>query len=184
MIASFIVTAHDYFITEQAVNDLYIHIRREMRLRPYIGMKQPAPQNSCMGMDVVLVVKFKGHIARGYKWKLIKNDLIIQNGITDHNGMAYGLNIGFSNGVCQCRPQWFRTTIRQSKKPFDINSRCCAAVLPTYALEFDEPDQSPGLNAVVSPELSVTFEDVLTASVPSESENARETQKTHKEVIA
>lgn len=180
MIASFTIIAHDYFITEQATNELYVYMRREMRRAPLLGMKQPAPQNSFMGMDTVLVCKYKGQVGRGYKWKLLKDGQVIQSGITDHNGMAYGLDIEFSNGLCTCRPQWFRDTSPMAKKEPDINKRICGVILPTYQIEFDEPDPPPDSPAVASPELSVPLETSDSALEPPEAKPVKETQKNRK----
>ena len=159
MLASFIVVAHDYFITKQSVDDLYIHVRREMRLTPFLGMKQPAPPNSIMGMDVVMMLKHKGKAAIGYKWRLFKDHQIIQEGITDHNGMSVGINIEFSNGVCGCHPQWFR-----ENSPFN-EMRFCDEFLPAYQIEIDEPE-TVETAAEASPWLSVPLESQDAASEP------------------
>jgi len=131
---TFEFSAHDYFITEQAIDDLYIFMRREMRRSPLPGMKQPIPNNAFMGMDTVLVCKFKGQPAIGYKWKLLKDDNIIQEGETDHNGMSFGLDVIYSNGICKCYPQLFRNTLSLAKICSDLNGRRCDVVLPIYKL--------------------------------------------------
>ena len=138
MLASLTIVAHDYFITKQSIGNLHVHIRREMRRTPFIGMKQPAPHNSIMGIDVVMILKFKGQNAIGYNWTLIKEQVIIQKGMTDHNGISSGIDIEFSNGLCQCQPQWFR-----DNSPFN-EMRFCDTVLPKYQIEIEEPD-TPGL---------------------------------------
>jgi len=176
MIASFTITAHDYFITEQAASELYIYMRREMRRSPFLGMKQPSPDNSFMGMDTVLVCKYKGQIARGYKWKLLKDGQVIQDGVTDHNGMAFGLDIEFSNGLCICHPQWFRDTSPLAKEEPDINKRCCGVRLPIYQIEFDEPDPPKDDPAVASPESEAALEGGGSASESLEREPSKEMQ--------
>lgn len=127
-------TAHNYFITEQAENNLYILIKREMRRTPYTGMKQPCPPNSVMGMDTVLTVKHNGKVAIGYVFELFKNGMLIQDGITNHDGMAFGLNVAYQNDKCQCNPQIFRKRLN-----IDINNRRCSESLLEYAIKIIEP---------------------------------------------
>lgn len=159
MLASFTVIAHDYFITKQSVDDLYIHIRREMRRTSFLGMKQPVPINGIMGMDVVMVLKVKGQAAVGYKWTLVRNHQVIQKGITDHNGMSVGINIEFSNGICECHPQWFRDS-----SPYN-EMRFCNVQLPIYQIEIEEPDVTETVTDMSSV-LSTQFETCSAASEP------------------
>lgn len=159
MLASFTIVAHDYFITKQSVDDLHIHMRREMRRAPFLGMKQPAPHNSIMGMDTVMILKFKGQAAIGYRWTLVKDYQVIQKGITDHNGMSVGIDVKFSNGICSCHPQWFR-----DHSPFN-EMRFCNELLPIYQIEIEGPDIAE-ITTEASPDFSMPLEACGAASEP------------------
>lgn len=149
-IISFNIIAHDYLITEQSINELYINIAREMRRTPFIGMKQPAPSDGFMGMDTVLTATYRGQPARSLQWKLWKDHCLIQEGTTNHNGMSFGLDVEFSNGLCRCRPQWFR-------KWYETNRGQCDVPLPAYQIEFELPAELTKSTETASPVLSVGF---------------------------
>ena len=129
----FTIVAHDYFITEQAIDELYIYMHREMRRVSLTNMKQPAPINGLMGMDTILIIKYKGQPCCNIKWALTKNNKKIQSGATDHNGMSFGLDVAYSNGICQCYPKFFHNYNNQNKP--DLNKRCCKVLLPIYQLK-------------------------------------------------
>lgn len=128
----FTIIAHDYLIIRQTVGRLSININREMRQKPFTNMKQPIQHGCMMGMDVIMNLKIMGKPAIGYKWILSKDGDIIQTGITDNQGISEGIDLDFSNGICQCDPTQFRNDS-------DDVSHCNAA-LATYKLEVSLPE--------------------------------------------
>ena len=136
---SFPFKAHNYFITEQATDGLYVKIHREMRTKPFIGMKQPAPSNSLMGFDAVLTVKHHGQPAIHFDWQLLKDDVVIQTGKTDHEGKSCHLRIQFCEATCECLPLTFRHTKVLDDWQLDLNERLCGQTLPSYVVSVAVP---------------------------------------------
>lgn len=148
---SFQVVAHNYFVTEQAINEIYIFIRRELRQSSFTTMRMLAPTNSFMGMDTVLVVKHKGQPAIYHNWRLLLSTKVIQEGTTDHNGMSFGLEIDTS-ADCHCLPKWFKhTAVNDAKEP-DLNKRCCKHPIPVYTLEIYPPEPKEGIEKTLEAE--------------------------------
>ena len=149
--AQFRFAAHNFFVTEQAINEIYIHIRREMRSTPLPSMKMPTPHYCLLGLDTVMVIKHKGQPAPFFKYQLYRNELLIQEGMADGLGMVYGLDILYSIKTCLCRSEWFKNnahTPKKKKSEPNLNLRCCKKDLPIYDLHisaslpvsFDEKD--------------------------------------------
>ncbi len=140
LLAQFEFRAHDYFITEQAVNDVYVLIKRSMRQCKLPNMSIPSPSNSLMGMDTTLSVKYNGQPAQYFPYELLLDGQSIQIGKTDNVGISYGLDVRFSNGYCDCRPYWFKDTEVLRKKEPNLNLRCCGKNLPKYQLSVYLPE--------------------------------------------
>lgn len=137
-LAQFKIAAHNFFVTEQAENEIYVYIRREFRTFPLLGMKMPTPQSAFLGMDTVLVVKHKGQPAIEYSFSLLKDNIEIQAGYTNHLGMFHGLDIIFADSVCECDPARFKNHKSNKKKDSNLNLRCCKKNVPIYTLEINE----------------------------------------------
>lgn len=136
--ARFRFAAHNFFITEQASNEIYILIRREMRTAPLPSMKMPTPHYCILGLDAVMTIKHKGQPAPFYSYKLYRNELLIQTGAADGLGMVYGLDVIYSPDKCGCRPEWFKNVVytpKKKKSEPNYNMRCCKVDLTLYDLE-------------------------------------------------
>lgn len=124
--------SHDYFITEQSIDDLYVKIYREMCQKPLPGMVQPYRNNVFMGMDTKICVKIFGKPAIGYRWLLFSGENETQRGVLDADGVSRGLNMSLSNGLCKCTPRSFRGR-------FDPNGFLCTSDMPSYYIIIKEP---------------------------------------------
>ncbi len=113
---------------DEYIDDFYINIHREMRVTPFVGMKQPAPSGSVMGLGAILLVKRKGKPAINHRYNLLINGSEIESGVTDQDGMAY---IGIPlNRECQCIPKY-------AKKRLCDNStvKCIVTIDEPHILE-------------------------------------------------
>lgn len=135
-LASFEFKAHTYHVTEQASNNVHIHIKRAMRKISLPGMIMQAPPNTLMGLEASVQVKYRGQPAQYFPYTLSINNIVIQSSMTDHGGAIHGLDIALSN-KCKCLPYWFNDYGKENK--FEYNLRCCDGSIPFYKLNIFLP---------------------------------------------
>lgn len=87
-LASFEFVGARYKITKQSVDDIFIHIWRELRRKPFLGMKQPTPHGGFLGFQCVLEAKKDGLPAVDLPFILYLNKKEIQRGTLDGFGMC------------------------------------------------------------------------------------------------
>ena len=128
MLISVEFNSHNYFMFDEYIDDFYINIHREMRVYPFVGMKQPAPPGSTMGLGTILLVKKKGKPAINHIYRLLINGLEVQSGIIDSDGVVY-LDIPF-NYHCQCAPKCSKRSLCDNSK-----AKCAIEISEPYIVE-------------------------------------------------
>ena len=76
----------EYLRLEYADDEMFVSVRRQMRLIPYTGMKQPCPAGGMLGLEVILEVKDFGKPASDYKWELCLGRRKMNHGKIGHAG--------------------------------------------------------------------------------------------------
>ena len=70
----------------------YVKISRYLRIKPFVGMKQPTPHGGMLGIDYSLLIKYNG-LPAIRQWRLYEEGKVIAEGLTDEDGKSYGLPI-------------------------------------------------------------------------------------------
>ena len=128
MLLSVEFNSHNYFMFDEYIDDFYINIHREMRMHPFVGMKQPSPSGSTMGLGAILLVKKKGKPAVNHRYRLLINGMEVDSGIIDNDGIAY-LDMPF-NCYCQCTPKCSKSSLCDGSK-----AKCAIEVSEPYIVE-------------------------------------------------
>lgn len=76
-----------YNLIDEARDEVYVNIERVVRTKPYDGMKQPTPAGGMLGVETIMVLRYRGDIARGFRWELSDRD-ITHVGVTDEHGTS------------------------------------------------------------------------------------------------
>lgn len=97
IIGEFEFTSSWLELTRQGNDTLLVIVDRELRIKPFIGMKQPTPAGAFMGYEAYLIIHHFGKPAKHFPWILYakRGDILeeIQHGNTDENGRSGDLNI-------------------------------------------------------------------------------------------
>jgi hypothetical protein len=127
---TYTINNHKYELLSVSTEDYNILIYREQRLLPFVGMRQPAPVGSTLGISVVMSVMFRGQPARHHIFRIFKDNELIDSGELDGYGQFSGVKIK-TDQVCEC-------------VPIDLNnsSSKCLKSVELYHLELDPPEAS------------------------------------------
>ncbi len=79
----------------QVVGSIYVHIFRSLRQHPFPHQPQQALNGAILGTETILHILNKGKPAAGFRWKLKRNNKLIQRGRTDINGLCGEMDIDF-----------------------------------------------------------------------------------------
>jgi len=79
-------------VTEQANEQFYIKIARRCR-KQFKRDDYPIPPFAMAGIEAHMIIKHRGLAAYGCKWVLFENDIEVQQGTTDIDGINTGIKI-------------------------------------------------------------------------------------------